>query len=259
MHRPLNSSASRARRWPGVLAAALVLFLTWLLAGPVVRAGAPPLTEPAVDLGSVTPVDAEDTTKMLPGGGSATVFGLQLPQGAACPGDSLNDQWRVQSFIIPVAADPGGVTYGANGPEGVDQYALYEVNTSPFTDILTRPNTTPGAPGVIAGIPALSFAVFPPGTLPDGTYRMGIACTYFRQTAQYWDTEVVVAASADDEPGQMTWRLSDPPPGVSPPEEADTSTNWLTPALAGVAVVAAGAAFWWGRPSRRQTRSKESR
>ena len=258
MRRNLTPPTARSRRWPGVLVAALVVFLTWLLTGPVAWASPPPLTEPPVDLGSITLVDPDDPSTVLAGGASATVFELRLPDGAACPGDSLHDQWRVQSFIIPADADPAKVVYGPNGPEGVQQFALYEVSTSPFTDILTRSNNAAGQPGVIAGIPSLSFAVFPPATLLDGRYRMGVACTFFRQTAQYWDAEVLVTTTADDSPGGMTWRLADPPAGASLPTTTEKSTNWLTPTLAGAAVVAAGAALWWGRQSRQHTRSKES-
>ena len=44
-------------------------------------------------------------------GGSATEFSLALPDGAACPGDSATGNWRVQSFLVPAADDPGTFTY----------------------------------------------------------------------------------------------------------------------------------------------------
>ena len=240
-----------------------IVFLTWLVAGPVSWAAAPSTVPPvdgqAVDLGDVVPIDPADRATTLAGGVSATVFELQLPADATCPGDSLHDQWRVQSFIIPVDDDPATIPYGVNGPEGTDQYALYEVNTSPYTDILLRANAGVGQPGVITAVPALSFAVFPPGTLPTGRYRMGIACTYFRTTAQYWDVEVDLTATPDDEPGQMIWRLVDPPAGATLPTTDDDSSSWLLPAALGTAVIALAGAFWWRLRRRPTARLKESK
>lgn len=262
----MSRPSASTRRWPAAVLAAVVVFVTWLLTGPVVRAHGPstisttpPFGAGAVDLGDVVPIDPADRTTALAGGVSATEYELQLPADAACPGDSVHDQWRVQSFIIPVADDPGLIAYGANGPEGTDQYALYELNTSPYTDILTRPNTVAGAPGVINAVPALSFAVFPPGTLPTGRYRMGIACTYFRETAQYWDAEVELTATPDDEPGQMIWRLVDPPTGAIVPTDDEDGSGWLLPAGVATGAVALAGAFWWRLRRRPTPRLKESK
>lgn len=256
----MSRANASSRRWPAAVVAAALVFVTWLLTGPIVRAAGSSTSPvgPAVDLGDAVPIDPANRTSLLAGGASATQFELQLPADAACPGDSLHDQWRVQSFIVPVADDPGVIAYGANGPEGKDQYALYELNTSPYTDILTRPNTVAGAPGVVNAVPTLSFAVFPPGTLPTGRYRMGIACTYFRETAHYWDVEVEMTATPDDEPGQMIWRLVDPPAGATLPTTDDDQTNWL-PAAIGAAAVALAGAFWWRSRRRPTARPKESK
>ena len=50
-------------------------------------------------------------------GDASTRFFVRLPEGAACPGDSVNDQWRVNTFLIPVAQDPLDVLFGSSGPE----------------------------------------------------------------------------------------------------------------------------------------------
>ena len=204
-----------------------------------------------IDSGTVEPVDTGDQSKEILEGRSATEFFLRLPEGAACPGDSLHDQWRVQSFIVPAVDDPGSIDYGVVGPTGEGQYALYDVDTRPFTDVLTRQNLRAGEPGVISEVPALSFAVFPPGTLPSGRYRIGIACTFFRSTADYWDTEIVVTTSPDDEPGQLVWRLADAPAYSAPAD--DTQNNWLFPVVGGLGAAVAVALGWafWRRSIRR--------
>ncbi|MDO8362476.1 MAG: hypothetical protein Q7V88_06230 [Actinomycetota bacterium] len=232
-------------------AAAVALLLASGLAGSVAWA----VAGDPIDLGEVQPVGVNDRVAIVRGR-SATEFSLALPADAACPGDSLHDQWRVQSFIIPAADDPGTIKYGANGPEGLHQYALYELNTSPFTDMLTRANDQAGEPGVISDIPALSFAVFPPGTLPDGDYRIGIACTYFRETATYWDTVIVLTANPDDAPAQLTWRLADAP-AIAP--ASDDSSGWIAPAVITAVLVVLGGLVWKVRARRRTTTSKEPR
>ena len=55
-------------------------------------------------------------------GGSATQFSVDLPKDSMCPGDSENDNWRLQTFIIPGDVDPGTLTYSVIGPTGPKQY-----------------------------------------------------------------------------------------------------------------------------------------
>jgi hypothetical protein len=160
---------------------------------------------PPTDAGQVAVVDT--ASEMITSGGSSTVFGLAVPEGAACPGDSLHDGWIVQSFIVPADVDPGRIVYGAIGPEGPDHYALYQLDTSNFSDALTLANQVPGQPGRLS-LPPFSFIEFPPGTLPNGRYRLGVACTTAdRRTERYWDLEIEVISAPDDVPGRMTWSV----------------------------------------------------
>jgi hypothetical protein len=183
--------------------------------------------------GEVVVVEADNLAKELTGGGSATVFTLRLPDGASCPGDSANDQYRVQSFIVPSADDPGIFTYGSIKPDGEGRWALYGVDTRPFVHALTERNDGAGLPGRIGGLPPLSFAVFPPGELPEGAYRIGVACTRFRKTERYWDTELMLLTGPDDEPGQLRWHLA----------SVDPSSGDGSSGATGLALVAAAAAL----------------
>jgi hypothetical protein len=150
----------------------------------------------------------------------------------------------VQSFLIPVGDDPGAIEYGVAGPEGT-QFPLFAFDTKPFSHQPTRVSSSPDDPGVIPTLPGMTFAVFEPGYIPPGTYRIGVACTFFRQTFQYWDTEIVIEADAADEPAQLTWRA----PGASPFEPpSDGSTRRLL-ILAGIAAALSAAAvlLWQSR------------
>ena len=108
---------------------------------------------------------------------------------------------------------------------------------------------SPGQPGVIPAIPPLSFAAFPPGVLPAGTYRIGIACTLSRKTANYWDTEVVITSSPGDKPSQFVWRLPNVPESVN--QSSHGSSSWVLPiGIGALAVVAVGAWFFLPRKAR---------
>jgi hypothetical protein len=52
--------------------------------------------------------------------------------------------------------------------------------------------------------------------LPAGEYRLGISCTYFGDTAQYWDADIVIEDAADDQPAGFVWRLPEAPTYVPP-------------------------------------------
>jgi hypothetical protein len=209
------------------------------------RAAAPGVT----DGGDAVVVEPIAVGRQLQGGGSATSYSLRLPDGASCPGDTRNDQWAFQTFMIPVDADPSSLEFSLSGPTGPNQYALYERTTQPLTDAILVPNAEPGLPGLIPPIPPLTFSIFPPGEV-EGTYRIGVACTFLRDPAIFWDTTIVIEVDADDEPGQFVWRTESAPVAQA---SGDSSSPPLAAAAAGVGILAVAALAL-----RRRTRSSAS-
>lgn len=204
----------RARTVPLVAAA--------VAAGIVVGAATASATvDDPVDAGGVVVVDATDPGRELLTGDSNTVFSLRLPPSATCPGDSANDDWRVQSFVVPDSVDPGALTYGAIRPVGEGLHALYRADTTPFVQVLTGQNAEPGRPGQILAIPPLSFAVFPAGMLPAGRYRIGVACTYFRETARFWDLTIELVDAPGVQPGGFRWTVA----GSSPTDDGGSGSG----------------------------------
>lgn len=196
---------------------ARALICASLVVIPMLRAGIVAATSSVGDpvrAGDATIVDAYNQSKTLDHGSGKTTFSIRLPDGAACPGDSRNDQWRVQTFILPSGEDPIAVRYGPIGPEpvGNGRYAMFGVDTIPYVHQLTRQNLSAGQPGVIAPLPPFSLAVVAGEQIPTGRYRLGVACTYFGETAVYWDTEVDLVDTGGGAPGKLTWHL----PGVVP-------------------------------------------
>lgn len=252
--------AEQRQSWPWVLRLLLQRGLAaWLVGSVVMLLAIGPSqaqAEDAVDAGDLVILDIDGTP--LRNGGSATDFSLQMPSGAACPGDSMNDQWRVQSFIIPAADDIGAVEYGVVGPKGLAQRPLYELDTRRFVNQLTLPNLTTGQPGLIGGVPLMNFAPVSPGTFPPGRYRIGIACTLFKDNGPYWDTEIVIENSPDDSPAGFTWRLPEAP-SYEAPRDSGSLRRWLGIGL----LVIGGATVTWAVVSRslssfRRKTSKES-
>ncbi|MCB0998397.1 MAG: hypothetical protein KDB40_03800 [Acidimicrobiales bacterium] len=200
---------------------------------------------PAVDEGSVV-IAAPDGTP-LASGGSATPYTLVLPEGSTCPGDSANDDWRVQTFLIPASHDPGQVEYGVIGPEGT-QFPLFAFDTKPYAHQLLPVNAGPGMEARIPLLPELTFTIFPPDAVAPGRYRIGVACTYFRQTARYWDAEIEIVADPDDEPAQFTWTAVDAPADAIAAQTLEPeSRRWPYIAGAAALAIALGGGWWMVR------------
>ena len=176
-----------------------------------------------------------DSSSLFSEGDSASIFTLQLPAGASCPGDSAHDDWRIQSFLIPAAVDPGELRYGNLRPDGDGLYSLRGADTAPYVQVLTGQNSGPGQPGIIPSIAPLSLAQFTSDMLPTGRYRMGIACSLLGETATYWDVEIYIESSSSGQPGGFTWSVGPSSVGQSAPQS--NSSVWL---LAAVGVAAIG-------------------
>jgi hypothetical protein len=80
----------------------------------------------------------------------------------------------------------------------------------------------------------VSFGVFPPGTLPDGSYRIGVSCTLNAQTTRYWDTGFEVQNTTSDSPAQFKWTVG------GAPTDGKSRSPFL---IIGLLVLVAGAAI----------------
>lgn len=200
----------------------------------------------AEDAGQAVIVRAGAPSQELERGGSADEFALRLPDDASCPGDSANDGYRIQTFIIPADEDPGTLTYESIKPAGEGRWGLYQPDSRPFVQGLTEMNQGPGEPGRIGGLPVFTFAIYPPRLFEDGAYRIGVACTLYNETERFWHTTIALTNDRTDEPAQVRWRAASAP--VEP--DGDGADRTIALVLLAIGLGSAGIAFALRRSSR---------
>lgn len=210
---------SKKRIWSGLVAIATAAAVVPLLGAPTAGAVGTPQT-PGSSIrtaGGAAPLTSGD---------SGTTFTLRLPAGASCTGDSANDGYRVQSYMVPESVDPSTLTFNGAGPVPLGMGAsfrqpLYDINGSGFVDQQTANASSPGGPGPILAPPDFNFgAVFVPGNIPSGTYNLGIACTLgpasATQMKEFWNTQMVVTTAAPGTGGPAEFNWAVPAPPVAP-------------------------------------------
>lgn len=153
-------------------------------------------------------------------GGSATPFALGLPTNAGCGGDSADDGYRVQSYMVPAAVDPGALRFGSAGPApsatgSAFRQPLYATTSSPFVNEQTANVDEKGDIAIIVNLPVFDLAVFGPGQVPAQSYNVGIACTKGTGDAvvveRFWNAVFAIEASAQDTAAGISWRVAGGP------------------------------------------------
>lgn len=157
--------------------------------------------------GDALVVENPESDRALKGGGSETLFSLKLPDGASCPKDSQNNNYRIQGFMVPAKIDPASLKYKSIMPDAEGGFGLYDEFTNSYAQILTAEEEKPDGPGEIVNLPRFTLAVFSPGMVAPGKYRVGIACTYYNDTVRYWDNELLVEHDSGDKPAEIRWSV----------------------------------------------------
>ena len=196
----MQRSAKRARTALALAVAVLLAPVLW-----VVVAGA---------VGS----DAGDVDIVPDLGNSETAFTLDLPDGAACTGDSANGGYTVTSFMVRGDVDLTTLTFDPlAGPIPIAtgesfRHPLYEVGSgTPFAAVQTANADAPGGPGVIIGVPQFDLvsAGFTAGQIPAGVYKVGIACQKGppgpNQLDRFWNTTMTISTDPQGGAAQVSW------------------------------------------------------
>jgi len=198
-------------------------------------------------------VVASNSGEKLTLGGSADEFTLKLPPRSTCPGDSANDGFRVDSYMVPSAVAPTDVTFGSAGPEvntltRYDEFRqpLYDNLTAMFVNRLTAANEKPGEPGLIIDVPMFSLDVYSAGQVPPGPYNIGVACTLDGQAKTTWNTQITIEKDSTDKPAGVRWSVAGSG-GSSDKNSASSIVRLLVLifVLLLVVVLAFGLYRWW--------------
>jgi hypothetical protein len=180
-----------------------------------VTAGAWPAAAPGVAAASATAGAAVITEASqdvpLDRGGSATLFGVWLPDHASCSGDTEHKGYHTFTFMFPKDLSPASVSFktgepagfGADGRLGLfaDGQYVGALNTAPDT-------------GQVVGLPgAYSWTRLTPAYLlltngrTTSAWDAGIVCANkYGDVTNYWDIAVVFTASKTDPLG-FTWSV----------------------------------------------------
>ena len=151
-------------------------------------------------------------------GTGATNFTINLGGSASCPGDG-NAGYRWQTFMIPAAADiDATLTFGSGGPTAVPtefRVPLFDTTGSPVVSKLPDIAVAPATTGGISGIPNFNFQVFSPTNIPDGAYKIGVACTLgvasATQLKSYWSQQITITNDATNQDNaKVDWIVSTP-------------------------------------------------
>lgn len=253
----MSSRRASTRAASGLVAAGVAL----LLSSAPVAAQDPPNSDFDVEFLDLLVVDANGNA--LDAGGGLTPFSLVLEGDAQCPGDSSHDDYRVDTYLVPLDADPTRLDFNGAGPnppafrtyDGFQMPLITTTGTN-FAADLTGDAFEADGPGPIRDLPGFDFHSYVPtpgiddwdGGVPPGSYRLGLACTFAGRMTNAWETTVEVTADSTDTPVGMRWAVTGPQPREL--ETATGSPKALVLGLVGFAVVAAVAAFLLNRSSK---------
>jgi hypothetical protein len=182
------------------------------------------------------------TTRTLTSGGSTTPYGVVLPAGASCPGDTAHDGYHVFTYLVPGNASPTDVSFRTGDPS---RWYGYVAEGAYIGAVNTAEST-----GQIVGLPnsfvwtRLTPQILFPNGVHTATWNGGVACADTHgQVTDYWNSTIRFTADASDPTG-FTWKVIDQ--GTVP--ASYPVALWVG---IGLLVVAAGAAAYALRLRRR--------
>jgi hypothetical protein len=189
------------------------------------------------------------TSTPLASGGSATPYGVILPAGATCPGDTAHQGYHVYSYLVPAGTSPTAVSFKTGIP---GRWYGYIGDNAYFGAVNTAEGT-----GQIVGLPtSFTWSRLTPAELFTGgthtaTWEGGIACADTHGVVtDYWNSELVFTADSSD-PGGFTWKVI---------HQGQIPSSFNTGLWVGISllVLAAGAASYALRQRRRRSGGSEA-
>jgi hypothetical protein len=197
-------------------------------------AGVVGLASPAWAVGASRAEIVKPDGTPLNSGGSATTFGLLIPNSAHCPGDTTKlPFWRLYTYVVPSGTDLNSVNFKHGYPDR--WYGLSEVG-----GYYGAINLAKDTGALLPEIPDdLSFAMLTasqvlPGGAQTAVWDVGVGCVPYQGTmGSRWNVAVAFTASRNDRRG-FTW-------AVTKPVSAGFTKGFQVAGFAGAAILAIGA------------------
>jgi len=136
--------------------------------------------------------------------------------------------------MIPAAADiDATLTFSSSGPTAVGsefRQPLFDTSGTPAVQKLPDIAVSPATTGGISGVPNFNFQVFSPGDIPDGAYKIGVACTLGvagpTQLKSYWSQEITITGDqTNTDNAKVDWVATDSSPTTTTTVAPATTTT----------------------------------
>jgi hypothetical protein len=209
-HGQATAAEGRTARRPVIRAVTVAAIGSALFAAVVVAAVVvTPSTASAGVEASTAVITGAGRSTPLTSGTRATPYGIALPSGAGCPGDSAHHGYHVFSYLVPAGVSPASLSFKTGA---ADKYYGYIAQGAEFDAFNTAEGT-----GQVVDLPAAftwdrltPHDLFVPGT-SSSEWEGGLACADAHGTVtNYWNTGIRFT-SDQSASGGFTWRVLDPP------------------------------------------------
>lgn len=146
---------------------------------------------------AVLPVNATPgVATVAPGSGTRTsTWGITLPGGAACPGDSATGGYIWYGYLVADSVDASQLTWAGGSPASAASPTAVVQPLYGSAGQVTG-NTAIGNGAVTIAGTAIDLSVYPANFIPAGLYKVGVACVLNGNTTEaFWQSKMSIAVN----------------------------------------------------------------
>jgi hypothetical protein len=134
---------------------------------------------------------------VAPASGTRTsVWGMTLPGGAACAGDSVTGNYLWSTFLVASNVDASQLTWSSGSPVyAANPAAVVQPLFGAGSPIINETTGLGDGAVLIAGKP-IDLATYPANFIPAGQYKVGVACILGGATTEaFWQSTISIAVN----------------------------------------------------------------
>lgn len=134
---------------------------------------------------------------IAPASGTKTsTWGITLPGGAACAGDSATGNYTWSTFFVANSVDASQLTWAGGNPASAASPTAVVLPLFSSGTPITNQNTAIGNGAVTVAGTAFDLITYTPNLVPAGLYKVGVACVLggaTPTTEAFWQSTVSIA------------------------------------------------------------------